>query len=444
MQRECVGRFSRFRSNREMPLRRRLDVKAHLPIAVLLAAVFCGPSFAAAGPGGYGVLRMGGGDLMVWDQRVELGMGSHSIDEHSLQMIKDLGIRLVRYTMYWDSIEAGREKLNDWDKDIARCERMGMHLVIVVHRGPPELVFANREEGYRRFAEFMAKMAARYQYVRYWELWNEMDVDFTDLFGAFQKDVPMRQRGKYYAEMLRLAYPAIKRANPKAFVLTGGMSDCLEFPTGIYEGGGKDYFDIMNIHTYGLPIVWAFIGRGLAARQVMEDHGDADKPLWNTEFGIDAGNIIRAWGIPDVKDHGKYLDDTMIAQWKECLDAARRYRLYQKVLPYQFHAESGGLPEETKAKLHLPEGNTIDDYGYGIVRRDGKTPRPVYDWLKHLAFNRALLACPRKVLDVETAPQPGLQPEGVAHSDYLGERLVLKGFEVDSLYPSVVKMAAAQ
>jgi hypothetical protein len=408
--------------------------------ALLCFVGSCPACRAAPESTGYGVRRMPSGDLMIWDKRVELGMGSHSIDEHSLQMIKGLGIRLVRYTMYWDSIEAGREKLSAWDEDIARCERMGMHLVIVVHRGPPELTFANREDGYRRFAKFVGKMAARYQYVRYWELWNEMDVDFTDLFGAFQKDVPMRQRGKHYAEMLKLAYTAIKRANPNAFVLTGGMSDCREFPIGIYEGGGKDYFDIMNIRTYGVPIVWAFIGRGLTIREVMEEYGDADKPLWNTEFGIDAGNITRAWGVPDVQDHGKYIEDTMIAQWRDCLDAARRYRLYQKVLPYQFHAESGGLPDEVKAKLHLPQGYTIDDCGYGIVRRDGRTPRPIYDWLQRLNFNRALLAYPKKVLDVEAAPQSGLRPAEARYVDHLGEYLTLKGLELDSLYPTVVRM----
>jgi len=41
-------------------------------------------------------------------------------------------------------------------------------------------------------------------------------ISFTDLFGANDPKVPLRQRGRMYAEMLKLAYPAIKSANPRA------------------------------------------------------------------------------------------------------------------------------------------------------------------------------------------------------------------------------------
>ena len=61
--------------------------------------------------------------------------------------------------------------------------------------------------------------------------------------------------------MLKLVYPAIKQANPNAVVLTGGLTDWGEFPKGIYAGGGRDYFDVMNIHTYGMPLPWGFVQR---------------------------------------------------------------------------------------------------------------------------------------------------------------------------------------
>ena len=94
----------------------------------------------------------------------------------------------------------------------------------------PGVNWTNREEGYKRFARFMGDMARRYPQVRYWELWNEMDGGFTDLFGAGRADVSMRERGKLYAKMLQVVYPQIRKANPDAWVLVGGMSDWNEFP----------------------------------------------------------------------------------------------------------------------------------------------------------------------------------------------------------------------
>jgi hypothetical protein len=250
------------------------------------------------------------------------------------------------------------------------------------------------------------------------------------------------ERGKLYAEMLKLATPAIRDANPRAFVLTGGMSDWDEFPRGIYEGGGREYFDIMNLHTYGVPVVWSFLARGLWLRSVMEAYGDADKPLWDTEFGIDAGNIVYPWGVPHERgeDDAQALDRIHREQWQACLEAAVQYGLYHKILPYQFAAgnernDDGQLAQ----KLRLPTGMTVDDFGSGVVRRDGFTPRPTYEWLGQRDFNGWLRDKATRKVEVWLPQARGLKPEGYPY-ERRDAALVVKDVPVSSDYPTIINL----
>jgi hypothetical protein len=387
-------------------------------------------------------------EVMVWDPRPELGMGMHQVERGQLDMVRRLGVRIVRHTLYWGQMERTRQwgyhdpaYLAEWDQKVERAARMGMTLLVVVHGNPPGTGFASRHEAYRRFAQFMAFAARRWPQVMFWELWNEMDSGFTDLFGAHDKSIPMLDRGKMYAEMLQETYPAIKAANPNAWVLTGGMSDTGDFPRGIYQAGGREYFDIMNIHTYGVPIDWAFVPRGQGIKKIMAANGDANKPLWNTEWGIDAGNLVQAWGVPHTwekpRDDAEYFDEAMIDQWKQVIWSARHLGIYQKYFPYQFAAgnecTAGGKVDEVR----LPEGMTLDDFGFGIVRSDGKTPRPIYNWLLEQQFNADIAAKPSLVTDVRFRPVRPAVPIGHEY-ERDGEFLVIKNVVVDSLVPTKV------
>lgn len=309
------------------------------------------------------VYRRAPTELWVYDMRPELGMGMHGMPDEQIDMVRALGIRVVRHTMYWYSMENSTEPgvynpeyLARWDDLVQRCPQKGIELEVIVHGNAPGLSFDNRHEAYHRFAQFVAAMAARYPTIRFWELWNEMDVGFTDLFGVGVdgpdgQPIPMLDRGKMYAEMLKLAYPAIKEANPQAWVLTGGMSDTGDFPRGIYEGGGKDYFDIMNIHTYGVPVRNSFIARGLHVYQVMKEFGDENRPLWNTEWGIGAGNLVAAWGWPHQRnqDDANYFDQahqapcTLLSQESEWTQACTRGPSLD-VLELQMHAYEMASP----------------------------------------------------------------------------------------------------
>jgi hypothetical protein len=331
------------------------------------------------------------GKALVFDSRPEFGIGVHGFNQKVADNLKLANIRFVRQTMYWYSVEKTTEAgkydqsaIKAWDELIELYKKNSMVAEIVVHGNAPGCSFANRIDSYKRFARFMAFVAKRYPYVRYWELWNEMDSGFTDLFGAgVQPAVPVRERGKHYAEMLKLVYTAIKQANPNAIVLTGGLVDCGEFPRGIYEAGGKDHFDVMNIHTYGLPLQWNFVQRGAEVRKIMSENGDATKPLWNTEFGVDAGSVVAAWGMPKSGDNAvAAFDKSQKDMIADCLEFNRKAGLYQKCLAYQYAAGNEAMTDQIKkANPKFPPGMELDDYGFGFVRRDGVTPRPIFQYL---------------------------------------------------------------
>ena len=124
-------------------------------------------------------------ELWVYDTRPEAGVGAHSLDENTIRLIRAANVRLVRTTMYWYAIEntitPGKydsKALAKWDDLVQRCDKGGIVPLVVVHGNAPGVNFEHRQEGYRRFAQFMGDMAKRYPKVRFWELWNEMDQGF--------------------------------------------------------------------------------------------------------------------------------------------------------------------------------------------------------------------------------------------------------------------------
>lgn len=430
---------------------------------VFVALVFCCCAFAADAPPipteklnnpDVSLYRRSPTELWVYDTRPEVGVGSHSLDEADIKLIRAANIRLVRITMYWGAIEntetPGKydaKALRDWDNLVDRADRAGISLLVLVHSNPPGANFANRELSYKRFANFMSVVARRYSKVRFWELWNEMDQGFTDLFGANNPEIPLRERGKMYAQMLKLAYPAIKQSNPKAWVLTGGMTDWNEFPRGIYEGGGRDYFDFMNLHTYGVPVIYGFVARGLTLYSVMKDFHDEGRPIWNTEFGIDAGNVVNAWGFPharkEPKDDGADFDAVHLASWKDCIEDNARRRLYVKTLGYQFKAGNETSKDRMQTEAKLPKGMSQDDYGFGLLRADGKTPRPTYLFLKNENPNAAILKSTERKLDIEAYLPDGYRPIG-HQFDYEWRKpvMIIKDVNVNTLEPTIIYLKA--
>jgi hypothetical protein len=291
--------------------------------------------------------------------RADLGLGLHRLDSRSVAQVRALGIRHIRYTLYW-ALWSDPAYRSGWEADLRRAVAAGLAPLVVVHSAPAG-TFLERQQVYVAFSRFMEARAAEFPEVHAWQLWNEMDVGFTDLFGAGRKEISLRQRGRFYGEMLRLAYPAIKRGNRNALVVVGGVASPIEdgFLEGLYDSHAP--YDVLAVHTYGFPLEVAFRDRALAARRVMSSHHDR-RPLWNTEFGLESA-VIPAY----LRGTAAQTDSIHLAAWQATLKANVQNRLYDRIYGYV-----------------LAEGT---DLGFGLVRPDG-SPRPTYIWLKSWLHHR--------------------------------------------------------
>ena len=125
------------------------------------------------------------------------------------------------------------------------------------------------------FANFVKAVVTKYSAppynIQYWELGNEPDLDPIvdglepdNVYGCWGDNSKTYYGGEYYADMLKVIYPAIKSASPNSKVLIGGLLlDCdpnnpptgktckaSKFLEGILHNSGAPYFDIVSFHSY--------------------------------------------------------------------------------------------------------------------------------------------------------------------------------------------------
>ncbi|MDF1501986.1 hypothetical protein [Roseisolibacter sp. H3M3-2] len=287
-----------------------------------------------------------------------VGLTTHETDARAVALLRAAGVRHARTTLYWDRWAAEPAYRAAFAAGVRRVDSAGIALTVVVHAAPPGSGYDARARVYRAFAEFVAARAGELPQVDHWQLWNEQDAPgWTEAFGAGR--VPLRQQGRHYAEMLREAYPRIKRASPRALVVVGGLAgpdDSLAvFLRGVYDGAGP--FDVLAVHAYGPPVVTAARARGDRVRAEMRARGDA-RPLWLTEFGIAAGTMRHLWRI-SARDRQ---EARRAAEWRDLAEWNDRTRTFDRLVGYVLH-----------------DGEAD---GYGVVAPGRAATRPVFAWLR--------------------------------------------------------------
>jgi hypothetical protein len=122
--------------------------------------------------------------------------------------------------------------------------------------------------------------------IRAWQIWNEEN------FFYFVKPVSPGR----FARLLAITRPAIRRADPRAEIVLGGLfgapkqrlplaMDAVDFLDQLYRRGGvKANFDAVALHPYAADV--AELRRQVeAVRQTMARHGDRRSGLYLTEVG---------------------------------------------------------------------------------------------------------------------------------------------------------------
>lgn len=134
-----------------------------------------------------------------------------------------------------------------------------------------------------------------------WEIWNEPNIN------GFWK--PVANVADYTNNVLKPGANAIRTSaaalSKSVTVITGGLSPAatngtnispLDFVTGIYANGGKNYFDAIGHHPYSFPegpystSTYSAFQQTISINQIMVNNNDGSKKIWGTELGWHTGD----------------------------------------------------------------------------------------------------------------------------------------------------------
>lgn len=199
------------------------------------------------------------------------------------QMMKDIGFGWSRCDFKrWEAWDA-KSRTRDWRRfdavaqDVVQAGRLD--LLGVIGYPTKRKGVSKKEKELAQWESFIRDLVGRYgKTIRVWEICNEVNVE------RFNPGLDYET----YAENLARAYRVIKSVDPTLRVTTSGIAridtNCVER---IYRKIGNSCFDILNVHWYnlaGLP-EGNLDGKLRNLRKLMVENGDADKPIWLSEFG---------------------------------------------------------------------------------------------------------------------------------------------------------------
>lgn len=220
--------------------------------------------------------RLAAGDEDVWE-----------ITARQLDIARDAGATTIRIDMWWGALQ---DESGDWDFTAADMildliEERGLRaLPILCYNGPGwEQSAVITAENREAFGEYVHQMVTRYSgRVQWWQVWNEPNIE---PFWSPDPDPEL------YTLLLREAATRAREADPNVRLV--GMNTAgadIDFMEASYRHGASHYLDAVAFHHYNAEADESVLEEQIrSVRRVMRRHGDGDKPLMMTEFGLSTG-----------------------------------------------------------------------------------------------------------------------------------------------------------
>lgn len=318
----------------------------------------------------------------------------------------ELGVNWVRLDgVLWHEIQPEPDGPYRWsalaglEREIDAARELGLTPVVIIRGAPlwaavaPAFCAAVRDERLPEYAAFLEALAQRYRgRVNYWELGNEPDVDprlvaADSPFGCMGDIDDPYYGGERYGRMLQVAAPALRRGNPDAGVVFGGLLLATSHTTdpsrgrperfleGALRAGAAPYFDILAYHSH-VPYIqrpdddhdtsvfslWSdlggwTVGKARFLREVMARF-EVNKPLWLNETSLTCDSRFPPCHEPPAT----FLE----------VQAQHLTRIYTRAIAFDI---------EQIAWYSLDRGGWEQT---GLLNTD-HTPRPVYHALQHMA-----------------------------------------------------------
>jgi hypothetical protein len=180
----------------------------------------------------------------------EAGVNLNSLEPATLAQATALGAHWVRVFAPWPDLEPAQGVhsaywLGEYDRLFDSLPK-GTHAIVDFvdtpswESGSP--AFNTPPSNPYDYANILHFLAGQWQgKVAAYEVWNEEDA--AGWWAGAPDPVA-------YTRLLQAAYPAVKSADPAAKVVLGGLTgNDYNFLQGVYQAGGKGYFDAIGVHT---------------------------------------------------------------------------------------------------------------------------------------------------------------------------------------------------
>ncbi|NAZ88459.1 glycoside hydrolase 5 family protein, partial [Kineococcus indalonis] len=315
-----------------------------------------------------------------------IGMSSTDIGRR-LDAVRASGAKSIRFDVAWPTVQPTAGSARNWapvDRVVSAANARGLQMLPIIDytpawaRVPGCTVPACAPADPRAFAAFAGEVVQRYAPagIRVWEVWNEPNV------GSWAP----RPDPAAYARLLVATSAEIKRRQPSATVVTGGLAPAVtvaggtyspqDFLKGVYDAGARASFDGVGMHPYCFPALpgegqlWSGWTQMTKLREMMVARGDSAKGVWATEFGAPTTGpgkgttaATRVWGSG--YDH---VDETMQAQTVKAAAAQLPSMPWLRTLMWYSYVDLG-------------DGSVSNVNGYGLVRRDGTAKPALAAWV---------------------------------------------------------------
>lgn len=301
-------------------------------------------------------------------------------------LVNDLGFDWAKGYVNWGTVEPeqGQFQWVDPDNVVKAFGAQQVKILLRVHgtpawARPAETALSHPPTDLADFANFMTALVERYQgRVAAYEIWNEPNLDYE--WGNQSPDPAA------YTEILKTAYTVVKKIDPDALVISGGLATTgegsataygdLSFLQGMYDAGAKGYFDAFGSHPYAYGRApdetdpWGLsLARVEDQYKVMQANGDGDTPIWITEAGWVLQN---SWDLDEHEAVG-------VTQEQQAEYLVRAYTKVEKEWPFVkalflFNLDFSTVPWYPAAEPMR---------WYAILNPD-RTPRPAYTELRQM------------------------------------------------------------
>jgi hypothetical protein len=234
-------------------------------------------------------------------RRIQCGINIDPMNvngDPSAQEIQELGATWVRFTFQDRGSGPAPTSFPIYDRKVQELEQAGINTLMILDYGtyPGKPAYEAEDSVWEAYIESFAarcgQVASHYgDRVQAYQIWNEPDLPHA------QPSYNPRVREQILGPMLKAAFEAIKEASTATVVMGGLASGDPSYVARVQAATAENvlYADAVGVHPYGQrptstwpSSTWGF---GVLGHLIRRYHNVARKPIWITEYGVEAAAV---------------------------------------------------------------------------------------------------------------------------------------------------------